>query len=417
MLNKLIGCGVFLLGLYSGLSFAQVQSSAFPRKCISEDDRSVFYQLYPEVAARAAANEMRKVDSLPDTLDFAFVVPVVVHVMYDNGGPETNVNLALVESQIEVLNEDYGRYGNGANTHEDGMDSKITFCLAKIDPDGNPTTGLNYILYPPTANVDPFTISQDTNMKRVIQWDPNRYLNIYVVRKIANNQLYGYSFLPNEVAGSIYDGVVMGYRFFGRQGGGTFGRTGTHETGHFLGLMHTWGDGDCSKDDDVKDTPLCNGAYYSPQPACDAPVQCGNLRQIQNYMDYSDDACMNMFTKGQIERMRKMIYLYRPQLVSSQNAKLTGCGTQLDSFPTKETITIYPNPASNQFWIYSDYQEQELTQIRIIDPAGRIIGDYVDVEMNKGPFVVDMSGANQGIYQVVVQSATRYFRKNVVVLD
>lgn len=407
---------LFLMG-FIGQLFAQGQTIGTPKKCITAEGRDLFYQLHPEIAERAALNEMRKVDSLPDTLDQAFVIPVVVHVMYDNGGPETQIDLNLVQSQIDVLNEDYGRYGNGANTHDDGMDAKITFCLAKKDPNGEPTTGLNFVYYPPTVDVDPFTVTEDTLMKRVVQWDPNRYLNIWVVRRIANNGLYGYSFLPNEVAGTIYDGVVIGYRFFGRQGGGVYGRTGTHETGHFLGLKHTWGDGDCSKDDEVKDTPLCSGAYYSPQPACDQPVQCGSVRQIQNYMDYSDDACMNMFTRGQIERMRKMIYLYRPQLVSAQNAALTGCGNALDSLPTQETLTIYPNPAGNYFWIYADYAEEELTDIRIVDAAGRIVADYKEVYLGRGPYWVDLSTSNQGLYQVIVRSKTRYFRKNLVVLD
>lgn len=407
-----------ITGLFSfNLIFAQSAEIRTPKKCITGDLREQFYDLYPEVRKRASLNAMQKTDSLPDTLDFSYIIPVVVHVMYDDGGPELNVDLDLVKSQIEVLNEDYGRYGNGANTSPLGIDSRISFCLAQKDPDGQPTTGLNYVKYPPTANIDPFTVSEDTNMKKVVHWDPDRYLNIYVVRRISNNQLYGYSFLPDEVAGSIYDGVVMGYRFFGRQGGGVFGRTGTHETGHFLGLKHTWGDGNCSKDDEVEDTPLCSEAFYSPQPLCQAPVQCGSLRQIQNYMDYSDDACMNMFTKGQIERIRKMIYLYRPKLVSRQNTALTGCGAALDSIATAEELYIYPNPASNYFWIYSDYAEPEITELRIIDAAGRQIVKYEGVELGRGPYLVDLSGANQGLYQVVIKSATRYFRKPVVILD
>jgi hypothetical protein len=354
------------------------------------------------------------------TADFGwtYVIPIVVHVMHDNG-PELNVNLAQVQSQIDVLNEDYGRYGFGSNTDPAGADVKIRFCLATVDPDGNPTTGLNFFQYPATANIDPF--NEDTLLKKVIQWDPLRYLNTYVVRQISNGRISGYAYFPDEAAGTIYDGFVVDHRFFGRDAGTALerGRTATHEVGHYLGLLHPWGleENFCDMEDDgCDDTPKVGLEYFSNYPTCAHPAGCnGDVRMIENYMDYSDDACMNIFTQCQAQKMRRAILEYRYELVSSVNLAASGCNTTLQGEPSKQELVIFPNPVQNVLMVYADYADNQISEVEIIDFSGRRVYRDETAGIGRGPFAIDVSAFNEGLYHLVIRRGGLVVRKSILV--
>lgn len=350
--------------------------------------------------------------------DFTYVIPVVVHVMHDNG-PELGVTAGQVASQIDVLNEDYGRYGAGGNTHPDGSNARIRFCLASIDPDGNATTGINYVQYSKTVSIDPF--NEDTLLKRTIQWDPERYLNIWVVRDIVG-QIVGYSYFPSETAGSIYDGLVVDFRFFGR-GEGTatsLGRTATHEVGHYMDLFHPWGlqEGQCfDEDDECDDTPQTNLEFFSDFPNCIAPITCvqGVQRQIENYMDYSDDGCMNLFTNCQTQRMRNALLAYRYKLVSSDNLALTGCSETIDGVDANDQFYIYPNPATDVVMVYSDFESDESVDIDVYDFEGRLVYQKASAGMGRGPVPIDMSRFNEGMYHVMIRTTSRFQHKRLLI--
>jgi hypothetical protein len=268
------------------------------------------------------------------TIGDVYRIPVVVHVIHNGEavGGGTNLSNAQIQSQIEVLNEDFRRMAGtpGWNNHPRGADARIEFVLAKRDPSGNPTTGIvrwnrNTMGWtaPPHA-----TGYINGTIKPATQWDPTRYFNIWVAD--ISGSILGYAQFP-DMSGLLgmpgddgmgpctqaanTDGVVVLYSAFGSALKGSFGlsapyhlgRTTTHEVGHWLGLRHTWGDGDCTVDDFCDDTPLCNGSLYGcsahPVSACIA----GERRMIENYMDYSDDGCMNIFTIDQAVRMRIVI--------------------------------------------------------------------------------------------------------------
>ena len=252
-------------------------------------------------------------------------IPVVVHVIHSGDliGSDENISNGQVESQIQVLNEDFRRKLNtpGFNTNPVGADVEIEFVLAKRDPAGVTSNGINRVnLLQGTWSTEDI----DNFVKPQTQWDPEKYLNIWVV-KFANTELLGYAQFPSQsgLAGlnsnegsALTDGVVIGYKFFGSTTyfpGGTYfpvfdkGRTTTHEVGHWLGLRHIWGDGDsssgCSVDDFCNDTP--NTAKENegcPVNVDSCPASPGN-DMIENYMDYTDDACMNIFTNDQKLRM------------------------------------------------------------------------------------------------------------------
>ncbi len=251
-------------------------------------------------------------------------IPVVVHVIYNGQaiGVAPNITDAQVMSQITVMNQDYRRmFGtNGYNTNPVGADIEIEFVLAQVDPNGNPTNG-----------IDRVSLCQEkwseTEMNSTVKpntiWDPTQYMNMWSVN-FSDNTLLGYAQFPdastlpginNNNGNANTDGVVGSYNAFGTiaANDGTFllnttynkGRTMTHEIGHFLGLRHIWGDvtSGCG-DDNCADTPMSKEANYgcpSPIPLSCDPVPVPEM--IDNYMDYTDDSCMDIFTINQKDRI------------------------------------------------------------------------------------------------------------------
>ena len=257
-------------------------------------------------------------------------IPVVVHIIH-NGEPVgtgANISYAQVVSQIEVLNEDFRRKAgtNGFNTHPAGVDTEIEFYLATTDPAGNilPEPGVHRFdggrpSWPKGAVRNPI----DVLIKPVTIWDPNEYFNIWTVNfgGFVSRNLLGYAQFPShsnlrgldaDGGSAETDGIVIGYKYFGSSAKGNFpalvapydlGRTTTHEVGHWLGLRHIWGDGDCLADDYCSDTPRA----AAPNNACTANVSCKSKDMIENYMDYTADGCMNIFTKDQKRRMQTVL--------------------------------------------------------------------------------------------------------------
>ncbi len=217
--------------------------------------------------------------------------------------------MAQIQSQLDVLNEDYRRTNSDkTNKWSQAADSQIEFKLATVDPNGNVTTGITRKQSSKTTWAPDGDPMKKASSGGVDAWDTSGYLNMWVCN--LGTQLLGYAQFPGGAAAT--DGVVMGAQYFGSKdkGSGFYlaakfdkGRTATHEVGHFLNLRHIWGDGDCSVDDFVTDTPNASAANNG----CAIKTSCGSEDMIQNYMDYSDDACMNLFTQGQKTRMRTVL--------------------------------------------------------------------------------------------------------------
>jgi hypothetical protein len=271
-------------------------------------------------------------------------IPVVVHVIQNTSGTGF-ISAARVESQIDVLNEDFLALAgsNGAP----GFDAQIEFYLATEDPSGNPTTGITY-----TTNNTWFNDSG--TYYNTLNWDTDRYLNIYT--NSASGALGYVPGLPQEgIVGSNSDRVVILYSTFGRNAPLSpynLGRTATHEVGHYLGLFHTF-DGGCASaascstnGDRVCDT----NPEASPTFGCPGSrTTCGVPAPFNNYMDYTDDACMNRFTANQSYRMRCTLINYRPSLyeiATNSNEPCNGAdvappyGT-LDFFDVSNFLLLY----------------------------------------------------------------------------
>lgn len=261
------------------------------------------------------------IQSLPKNHDIK-IIPVVVHVFHE-GGSE-NISDAQIESQILVLNEDFGKL-TGTNGDGNGVDTEVRFRLAKIDPNGNCTNGVVRI----KSSLTNHKTYERPLLKEVSFWDNQKYLNIYIVKSIPGGTL-GYSSFPGGPADE--DGLVVRHNYFGTSGtaASSLGRTGTHEVGHWLGLYHTFNNGCgtdlCTDGDYVCDTPPVATANFNCTPINSCSNDIPDLTdQIENYMDYTPESCSNMFTAGQADRILSSLVNLRPTIWTNSNLIATGC--------------------------------------------------------------------------------------------
>ena len=301
---------VAILALWSVSAGAQVN------RCAVVEHEQYLEKMNPKRSQQRAAFE-QKIQQYAASLSSQKIttptisIPVVVHVLYSTG--VQNISDAQVLSQIEVLNEDFARLNSDtANTPVvwQGISSSpnVSFCMAQVDPNGNPTNGIE------RRQTTTGSFSTNDNIKHfstggLDAWDPSSYFNIWVGN--LSGGLLGYAEFPTGSLSTTY-GVVITYDSFGR-GVGTLtppynlGRTATHEIGHCLNLFHIWGDdgGACTGTDNVADTPNQGSENYGcpNYPLTDNCSGSNPGVMFMNYMDYTDDGCMNMFTQGQVTRM------------------------------------------------------------------------------------------------------------------
>ena len=258
-----------------------------------------------------------------ETTETVFVLPVVIHIVHtgEEIGIGNNLSKERIVNQLKTLNNDFRKKEGtlGYNTHPLGTDVKIEFKLAEIDPDGNATNGIHRI------NGNDVEHEPDTEnwffdgLPKYGYWNTENYINIWVI-PFRPNVVLGQSSIPRANLEGLktssitgVSGILITTPHFGTTdlaGGSNLGRSLTHEMGHFLGLEHLWGkkeNANCTEFDDYcNDTPFvskrtgnCNGT---------TTLSCnGEIALTQNYMDYTDDACMNMFTKDQVTRMRYVL--------------------------------------------------------------------------------------------------------------
>lgn len=358
------------------------------------------------------------------------IIPVVVHIIHDGG--QENIPDWVVHRQIDILNEAYGKYGQGDNSNPLSADSKIRFCLTTIDPDGNLTTGINRV----KSEYTDLKSEEEMKTKNLSRWPNDRYLNIWVVKSIDKNPsqgsqvVQGYAYLARDKDGAgPKDGVVIDWRFFGDDYGpfqNSFqGETTVHEVGHYLNLLHLWGkkEGDCSEDDLVDDTPQEWGPLFTTlsQPCGnpDSLMSCGYQRMPENYMEYTSDFCLNLFTKGQIARMREAIATFRPQLVSYTNIVKTGCEALYDSLNNNLNfnVQVFPNPVMSKLYINTFEDSSKVLEVDIYDMTGRFIKKVTIDNVTTNEYDLDLNFLRPGLYFFDFKIDGQEIRKKIIKTD
>lgn len=362
-------------------------------------------------------------------------IPVVFHVLYNND--QQNFSDELIYEQLEVLNNDFRRMNADAGNTRDifkdvAADAEIEFYLAENDPSGFPTSGITRTYTDRTTFIDlDFNVilsailecGTDTNDPEVIAcleaalanlevdldlmknettggispWDTDQYLNIWCCNLSVDFMgtespfILGFAYPPVGAPNwpedinvdPNVDGVVLHYQTVGRNhpnngdlaGLADLGRTCVHEVGHYLGLRHIWGDGECTEDDGLADTPTAgtnSQPTIFPLPTCEELHLKDSCEEdqlpdmIENYMDYSIESCQNMFTADQVSIMRAMLEGPRKGLLANSLSATFNLDDYLE-------VKVTPNPSSDYIQIGFDKNNYLDFNYQIIDLSGKLL--------------------------------------------
>ena len=374
-------------------------------------------------------------------------IPIVVHVIHRtnhaNIGSGTNISDARIEDAIRILNEDYSKtnpeFPNPPrNTFlSSSGNPNLEFCLATIDPSGNPTNGITRTSTTQTnwdaddqggwGSDGEANAMKKTSSGGIDSWDYQRYLNIWVC-DLTNSQsggmTLGYAYLPGLPSGgwsgdqTWKDGLVVDFQWFGTiQGASGDGRTATHEIGHYLGLNHTFcesqGGGCCDNDDNnVDDTPLCynsnnGGPYFGPVTSNTNNNTCNDIGQgfssdlldmDENFMAYSQNTWM--FSHDQVNAMNATLNGVRSNLKNS-NVTVNCTGTvNTNNISENNKIKVYPNPTTGKILIRNLIHTSNNT-ISIRNIVGKII---FTADSRNNLDSLDISHLEDGVYFIEIVS-------------
>lgn len=438
---------LLLIGLCAQPLFGQFSPSGI--LCGNDVFSTLVQHQYPELQT-AFEQTFQNAQNAPRASDRSPLrIQVVVHVVWKNAAE--NLADSIIENQIQVLNEDFNRLNPDT--------ANLRAFFEPVAGNANIQFELADIVRVQTTEEFALDILGGSNLLPELKssalggsnaWDTERYLNLWVCKiqpttifGIPVGQILGFAFPPNNLGNwptdsgaptPEQDGVVLDFRMIGRNNPNTIpnptgsggnitvaGRTPTHEIGHYLGLRHIWGDGgllgpnDCNQSDGIADTPQA-----SAQSEFDCNTNkntCPTIEPffgqdvpdlVENYMDYSQETCMNMFTKGQVELMRNVLMGPRIGLLESSHLN-TIASSELD-------WEITPNPSNGPIFLRFDVKKRENIHIQIWNSAGMLL-QIVDVlDCAPGSHQRELNALNwpAGLYFVTLQTSTGKETKKVI---
>jgi hypothetical protein len=411
--------------------FAMHADAQYPVRCHTVEMTNALLQQEPSLAQIMADEESKEQQWLNDygsALPREVVtIPVVVHIVYLS--PVQNISDNVVLSQIDVLNECFRKTNPDWSLTPavwSGLvaDCEIQFCLASQDPAGNATNGITRT----STTVTSFSLSDNvkkTALGGIDAWPTEKYLNIWVCN--LESGILGYAQLPTLFAiKPTTDGVAISYKGFGTLGGALYpqyagGKTTVHEIGHWLGLRHIWGDdGDsdngnnntsayCSGSDAISDTPNSSEATFNcpVYPLVDG-CTTSDGKMFMNYMDYSDDDCLYMFTEGQKTKMVSVINTTRIELKSSQACWPVG----IFEPPVATEISVSPNPSTGVFQLTCPVNLSNKLTIEVFNQLGQLVTTMQQPASSSLEF--DLRDKPEGIYLLRIMSGDQLFFSKVI---
>ena len=402
--------------------------------CGTMENLEMLKQQDPRLEARMAAIEEQTQEYIKNnpqkTQGVVVKIPTVVHVVYANA--TQNISDTYIKQQIDVLNKDFRKLNADWNQTPSVWtslvaDCEIEFCLATKDPSGAATTGIKHTSttvasFSPTTDKVKYTAQGGDDI-----WNRDKYFNLWVCN-LGSSGLLGYALFPG-VAAAI-DGVVIDYRSL--PGPPTYappydlGRVATHEIGHWFNLKHINGNTTCG-DDLVTDTPTQDKLHQSatsgstgPPTGCftvpyhvNACSGSTNGEMTMNYMDYTDNKCMFMFTAGQKARMLAALNGTRAGLLTSAAANCAGV-TGIYELSLSDHIAIYPNPSTGEVSI-ATLSTINSMDLKVYNAIGEVV---VTKKINvpaSGETKINLSSNPDGIYLFQVKTSEGTITKKIVI--
>lgn len=449
-----------MLVLMAGLVNAQERhicgNEVFQQEVINNDPMlkarmEEYFKTYAEENKQLAEEAARAQSK--STADYAnILIPVVFHVVLKQaqidqmGGTQGIID--RINTQLAVINEDF----SGKNADITGVPAEfqslvgkanITFALAKRDAQGKAKLGIIYKIKD-TSFVGFAT--QDASVKRDVQggstpWDHTKYLNIWLTNitssQQGNGQVLGYGYNAdyafNNAGDAALAGIVIHYLTLGRKTGigqnfyssaTEKGRTLTHELGHYFNIWHIWGANApststlCTDDDGIDDTPLQAGGNMSCPTGkklnCSSKPHPGG-EMYMNFMDYSTDNCTKMFSKGQVDRIRKETAVNGKTHTVTLNPELAFWPADVSPVEFNNKVDIAPNPSTGYFNIMFIEKYDELKTISVTNTVGQVVKSIPITDQQTSNYRVDISGLSKGIYIVQMSFETGVISRKLVV--
>ncbi|HXS35879.1 MAG TPA: zinc-dependent metalloprotease [Flavipsychrobacter sp.] len=379
----------------------------------------------------------KKLNIAEKTTSTASAIPIIFHIVLNasqitqlGGVPGIEQRL---DSQMVVINRDYNALNGDSYKIPSGFkplyaNVGIHFGFAKVTPDGKSCPGYEII----TTTASGFNFSGDpgsgqafsgvkhTSSGGVDQWDPTKYINVWVINTLdggASSTILGMTIsnllapeygIPNDEIG-----VVLNYGAFGVQTAATqyyvanitLGRTLTHELGHYFEIWHVWGDdgGLCpwdvgGADDGIADTPpQANETYGCPSfPKYDVCDTTGNGIMFMNYMDYSDDDCMHLFTLDQAAVMQSNVQPGGESYSLTQHPEILA----VEQVQPNNNFTISPNPTTGRLNVYFNSSTENLLSLNVVNTLGQCVRLIDTKDKTQSLYTIDLSEMSKGIYFV-----------------